>query len=42
MSVPLNTWSQQPKLVSVKPITMFKILSPKPSYPKEGGDRTVS
>jgi len=42
MSVLLNTWSQQPKLACVKPVTVFKILSPKPAYPKEDGEKTIS
>lgn len=42
MSVALNTWSQQPKLVCVKSITIFKILSPKATCPKEDGSRTAS
>lgn len=32
MSVLLNTWSQQPKLAYIKPVTIFKILYPKPAY----------
>lgn len=42
MPVLLNIWLQQPKLACVKPVAIFKILLPKPAYPKEDGEKTVS
>lgn len=42
MSVVLNTLSQQPKLACLKPVTVFKILYPRPAYPKQGDKKITS